>query len=269
MRLRESRSEEIGRDLLNVVAGSIVGFGIGLLLSRQAPRQRGAELRDRLKGAVRRLRPARKERLLHEQEDLDRLEELTVDEFLQDEVLSERAIDIGAITAGIIELTGTVESEEEAERAVSVARRVPGVDTVVNRLDIQEHGHTITRRRLDPDDLEATFAHQEARVGGMGRRRQGLETEPDRPDDSQRMREGALAAADRDQWSEEGYVPVSGRGAETSDLRSPQPTNFREDELDNQDPHGKHADYTLDEPPEALDSSARVGDGDKPGVERM
>src|SRR5919202_827322 len=56
--------------------------------------------------------------------------------FRNDPVLSERAIDIGAIGDGIIELSGWVDSEEEAELATTVARGTPGVDTVVNRLTV-------------------------------------------------------------------------------------------------------------------------------------
>ncbi len=246
MRLRQSREERVSNDLMSALAGAAVGFGIGFLLSRRPPGRRAEELRERVQGAVRRLRPARKERLVHEQEDLDRLEERVLNEFLLDEILSERAIDIGAVTTGIIELTGSVRTEEEAQRAVNLAGRVPGVETVVNRLNVEETGRVSTRRRLDEDELQGTFGPSAGRVGGMGRRRQSPETEPERPDDSQRMRESALAAADREQWSEEGYAPVSGRAGETGDLRPPPPTHFREDELDNQDPRGNGADRSLD-----------------------
>ena len=52
------------------------------------------------------------------------------------------------------------------------------------------------------------------------------------------------------------------------DAGDPWQVNFDEDELDNQDPHGKHAAYTLDEPPQELNSAARVGEGMKP-AERL
>ena len=51
---------------------------------------------------------------------------------------------------------------------------------------------------------------------------------------------------------------------------APNPTNFREDELDNQSPFGKHAvaqGNPTDGPPQALNSQSRVGEGMKPGTE--
>lgn len=64
------------------------------------------------------------------------LEEQVLDAFEEDDVLSERAIDIGAVGQGVIELGGTVRSAEEAGRAVGLARGVEGVASVVNRLAI-------------------------------------------------------------------------------------------------------------------------------------
>jgi hypothetical protein len=243
--IRESRSDRLGNDVLSLVVGAAVGLTLGLAVYRisQVPGLNRAEFRERIRGAVRRLRPARMQRLVADQEEMDRLETAVVDEFLRDAILSERPVDIGAISIGIIELSGVVSSEEEAQRAVSTARRVPGVLTVVNRIDVDSEGATGPRPgRLQVDDVSETFAHQEGRVGGMGRRRQGLETEPDRPDDSQRLREGALAAADREQWLDEGYAPISGKSGETSALRDFPETGFTADEMDNQDPAGQRND---------------------------
>ena len=44
------------------------------------------------------------------------------------------------------------------------------------------------------------------------------------------------------------------------------PTRYREDELDNQDPYGKHA-VSTPEQPQAMHSHSRVGEGLKPGTE--
>lgn len=202
-----------------------------------------------------------------EQDDMDRLEGDVLDGLLQDPVLRDRGIDIGAISPGIIELSGSVHTEEEAVRAVALANRITGVRTVVRRLDVEEGGRRVlgARRDLDPEDLEATFARLEGRVGGMGRRRQGAQTEPDRRDDSQHMRENALAAADREQWADEGLVGRSSSGdTRPSDREGPR--RFAEDEMDNQDPHGKYAKRTLDSPPEDLNSASRVGEPPKPGT---
>ena len=56
--------------------------------------------------------------------------------FRNDPILAERAVDIGSIGEGVIELAGWVEDEGEAKHAVTIARGVPGVDTVVNRIAI-------------------------------------------------------------------------------------------------------------------------------------
>src|SRR6185503_2948852 len=66
----------------------------------------------------------------------EELEERVLEAFRNDPILSERAVDIGSVEDGIIELTGVVNSDDEAHQAVVVARGVPGVDTVVNRLVI-------------------------------------------------------------------------------------------------------------------------------------
>src|SRR6266550_2782460 len=65
------------------------------------------------------------------------LEERVLEAFRNDPILSERAVDIGAVEDGIIELTGWVNSDEESHQAVVIARGVPGVETVVNRLAVR------------------------------------------------------------------------------------------------------------------------------------
>jgi hypothetical protein len=256
------------RETATFVLGAIGGLTLGVIISRLLPHApSGAEFLDRAQGVARRLRPARLRRLAPDQEALDRLEGAVLDAFLSDGVLGERAVDIGAISVGIIELSGSVFSEEEAHRAVSLANRIPGVRTVVNRLEVSDRTpRGSLRRPLDEDDVDATFSHHEGRVGGMGRRRQSARTDPDRPDDSQYRREEALAAADRDQWAEEGFAREVSETQARPEVQAAGRTRFDEDELDNQDPHGKHADRTLDSPPEELRSGTRVGEGLKPGT---
>ncbi len=65
------------------------------------------------------------------------LEERVLEAFHNDPVLRERAIDIGAIGSGVVELTGWVQSPGEIGHAVTIARGVPGVDTVVDRLTVR------------------------------------------------------------------------------------------------------------------------------------
>src|SRR5690606_18086143 len=78
------------------------------------------------------------------------LEEATVQALREDERAGNRAIDVAALGDGIIELTGTVATDDEARRAVEVAQAVDGVHTVVNRLTVGEVEQRLvqTRRRF-------------------------------------------------------------------------------------------------------------------------
>jgi hypothetical protein len=112
----------------------------------------------------------------------EELEERVLEAFRNDPILSERAIDIGAVENGIIELTGWVNSDEEAHQAVVVARGTPGVDTVVNRLTIRTEEDLLDEaaHRYEDGDATLTERHWEGQQLGTGRRRQGNSTEIDR-----------------------------------------------------------------------------------------
>lgn len=271
---RESDQREFGTEALPFVVGAIGGLALGLLLSGRARPQGaltlGGELRQRARGAAARLRPARRHKLIGEQTELTSLEDAVLDAFLTDEVLRERGIDVGAISRGIIELSGSVWTEKEADRAVHLAGRVAGVDTVVDRLEIENEVRHLEaiRRRRENGDPALTETRWEGRRIGMGTRRQGRETDPDRPDDSQHQEERALEEADRDQWTSEGLAAKNPRMTERpDDERAGNRSRYREDQLDNQDPHGKHGTRTLDRQPQELNSAARVGEAPKPGTE--
>ena len=102
--------------------------------------------------------------------------------FRNDPILCERAIDIGSISDGVIELAGWVENDEESRHAVTIARGVPGVDTVVNRIALgdEEERFEDTARRFREGDAALNEARWEGRGVGTGRRRQGTSDEPDR-----------------------------------------------------------------------------------------
>ena len=110
------------------------------------------------------------------------LEERVLEAFSNDPILQERPIDIGAISEGIIELTGWVNAESEVAHAVTVARGVPGVDTVVNRVAVrpEEELRDATARRYEEGDPTLTEAHWEGQSVGTGKRRQGNSSEFDR-----------------------------------------------------------------------------------------
>ncbi|MFL5578939.1 MAG: BON domain-containing protein [Gemmatimonadaceae bacterium] len=112
----------------------------------------------------------------------EELEERVLEAFRNDPILAERAVDIGAVGEGIIELTGWVHAENEADHAVTLTRGVPGVETVVNRLAIRREEDELTRtaQRVAEGDPALTEARWEGQGIGTGRRRQGNSAEPDR-----------------------------------------------------------------------------------------
>lgn len=79
--------------------------------------------------------------------DVLTLESRVLDAFHNDPVLVERAIDIGAIAPGVIELTGWVHTPEEVKHALIIARGVPDVQHVVDQLAVRQP--TRSRRATD------------------------------------------------------------------------------------------------------------------------
>jgi len=265
---------EGGRDNgLLVALGAAGGMALGLWLTnavRQEPvRQGAARLRDRAREAARGWSgPAPLQRPQHERNALEELEDAVLDAFLRDPVLSERGVDVGCISPGIIELSGSVHGADEAERAVRAARGVAGVATVVNRIDVDNDARR-PRRVVESTATEDHMAGEwTGRNIGMGQRRQGIETENRGGiDDSRHMREVALEQTDRAQFEDEDLAhsqPLMGSRPGHGDPAAG--LNYSEDELDNQSPYGKHA-VPTPEQPQALHSQARVGEGLMPGVE--
>ena len=112
----------------------------------------------------------------------------------QDGELSRRPIDVDAIAEGVIELSGSVRTRAESERAVGVAQGSHGVYTVVNRLvveDEEEHRRETRQRREDGAPELNSRSHSGMGVG-MGTRRQSPDTDPDRPNDKQKILEREL-----------------------------------------------------------------------------
>lgn len=267
--------EEPPRHRLAYALGALGGLALGMVLKRTVEQLAGRPATDeasapapsRAASAPPRP-PAQPRRASRDQDQLMLLEDAVLDAFLDDRLLSERGIDVGVISRGIVELSGTVFSRDEAVHAVAVAQGVEGVSTVVNRMEVEAQ-----RGRLHPQlDANEGFAMSGEWTGhqsGMGSRRQGDETDPRRRDDSHHQREVALEQADRAQFEDEG-VHSQPRVSDPHDGPAPNRTNFRDDELDNQSPYGKHAvpqGSETDGPPQAFNSQSRVGEGLKPGVE--
>jgi hypothetical protein len=264
MRVFREPETDYTREGLTFALGAVGGLAVGLLLSRRSPgqaasslghdlRERAREAGERARSAVRRIEPGRLRRMAREQGEFAELEDAVLDSFFADSILSERGVDVGAISHGIIELSGSVWSEEEADRAVRLANAVPGVRTVVNRLEIENESRPRLTSRRDvngnADGNVTSIQREVSRTGGMGTRRQSPLTDPDRNDDSQRMEQRALYRADRDQWVDEGFAARSPQSTSHSDGAAESPAGFSDDELDNQDPRGRNSRLTLESRP--------------------
>ena len=176
---------------MSVAAGALVGFVAGAFFAQRAGGF-GA-LTSKLRGVLGRAGAEDLDTDEFEQEDDEfygegdetyvgaSLEENVLEAYMNDPILSERAVDIGEIGEGIIELAGWVETEEEAEHAVTLARGVVGVDTVVNRLNVGEEEEQLEENfeRYNGDGGTDT-ARWEGQQVGTGARRQGSSAEIDR-----------------------------------------------------------------------------------------
>ena len=170
------------------------------------------------------------------------LEERVLEAFNNDPILAERAIDIGSIGKGVIELAGWVDNDDEAEHAMTLARGVPGVETVVNRLlvDDEEEQLDDTVRRFKDGDAALSGSHWEGQQVGTGKRRQGSSDEMDRHADpkpvledrwlnsSEAVRNSAedidAISAERRKKSEKSEKGAKGlKGAPKADRAEPQP----------------------------------------------
>ncbi len=117
-------------------------------------------------------------------DDGEALEERVLEAFRNDPILSERAVDIGAVGRGIIELTGFVQADAESHNAVVLTRGVPGVVTVVNRLEVREDEARFEQNAAQYEAGDAPGgAMWEGMQMGIGRPRQGTSKDPGRHSD--------------------------------------------------------------------------------------
>lgn len=195
-RYRDDEESSTGT-VLGVLAGAVAGFAVGMLVAQRVGGMSGLASKLRRRGSTSEgrggSRYAPRDEEDEELEDFDEdeleseeydesLEERVLEAFRNDPILAERAIDIGSISDGVIELAGWVEDEDEAQHAVTIARGVPDVDTVVNRIAIgdEERRFEEAARRVRQGDTALTEARWEGRRVGTGRRRQGTSEDPDR-----------------------------------------------------------------------------------------
>lgn len=193
---RYREEESSGGSALLIVAGALAGLAAGVLIAQRfgGVSAIAGRVRSRLAGGAVDTGDWRGTEDDIEEEEQDyaeeggfaagdnELEERVLEAFLNDPIMSERAVDIGAVGEAIIELTGWVYTDDESDHAVTLARGVPGVETVVNRLDVRAEEDEIeeNRRRFESGDPALTEARWEGNRVGTGRRRQGNSQEPDR-----------------------------------------------------------------------------------------
>jgi hypothetical protein len=197
LRFEDDDDVSLGGTVTSALLGAVAGFAVGMLVAQrvggftglvESVRRRGRTERDDDEAAG----PVVADDFSEYDDDYDELEdegvpnegleERVLEAFRNDPILSERAIDIGGIGEETIELAGWVNSEQEAEHAVVLARGVPGVETVVNRIavgDVEERIRDHSRRLEEGDDA-LTEARWEGRTIGTGRPRQGTSDDVDR-----------------------------------------------------------------------------------------
>lgn len=211
-RYRDEESSSTGT-IIGVLVGAMAGFAAGMFVAQRVGgfsgltskiRQRGGGRSDEQFRGAHGVMDEEEEFEEYpedelESEDYDEsLEERVLEAFRNDPILAERAIDIGSISDGVIELAGWVEDEAESRHAVTIARGVPGVDTVVNRIAIGDDEERFERaaRRVRDGDPALTEARWEGSRVGTGRPRQGKSDEPGRHADPKVVLEDRWNRAD-------------------------------------------------------------------------
>lgn len=122
--------------------------------------------------------------------ELSSLEKRIVHALRDDPIAGSQAIDVAAVGAGTVELSGIVETPKDARHVVDVVDEVPGVRAVLNRLEIRA-----VETRLKGNQYRRDASNGTRWYGGgvgMGRRRQSFTTDPARPDDHADLLERAM-----------------------------------------------------------------------------
>jgi len=197
IRYRDEESSSTGT-ILGVLLGAVAGFAVGMVVAQRVGGFSGLSKKLRRRGKAVAGNGAQPPQLHAdaevddfddiEDDDIETeaydegLEDRVLEAFRNDPILSERAVDIGSIGDGVIELAGWVETESESQHAVTIARGVPDVDTVVNRIVIgdEERRFEEAAQRVRDGDPSLTETHWEGGGVGTGRQRQGSSGDRDR-----------------------------------------------------------------------------------------
>jgi hypothetical protein len=145
---------------------------------------------------------------------LDRLEESAVDALRRDRLTGGCAIDVAALGPGIIELSGVVPTLEIGQRAARLLHALDGVRTVVNRLETGSLEDRLAENRLRRAQGEPALRERQwyGMSVGTGHRRQSVDSDPGRDDDTveRRTRELDVREADAEDAVSPDAPPGSG-----------------------------------------------------------
>lgn len=199
LRFQDEDESSVAGTVTSVLLGAVAGFAVGMLVAQRVGGFSGLANRMRRGVADGAAEESPGGPLVaddyadfgedYEDDELEsytgegtELEERVLEAFRNDPIMSERAVDIGGIGEETIELAGWVNTDEEAEHAVTIARGVPGVTTVVNRIAVGDEEERIRdhSRRFAAGDDALTEAHWEGRTVGTGKKRQGSSDDIDR-----------------------------------------------------------------------------------------
>jgi hypothetical protein len=135
---------------------------------------------------LRGIRVARHRRSPQSVTELDFLEDAAVDALRRDSLTGVCAIDVAAVSRGIIELSGVVPTHEVGQRATRLLHALPGVRTVISRLEVGSFEERLAdnRQRLARGEPQTRERRWYGVRVGTGRRRQSAETDPPRSDDT-------------------------------------------------------------------------------------
>jgi hypothetical protein len=213
LRFQDEDESSVSGTVTSVLLGAVAGFAVGMLVAQRVGGFSGLAARVRRGlpdglGELAGTQPVVADDYAdyddYEDDELEasagegsELEERVLEAFRNDPVMSERAVDIGGIGESTIELAGWVNTEEEAEHAVVLARGVPGVGTVVNRIAIGDEEERVADHagRFAAGDDDHTEARWEGRTVGTGKRRQGNSSDLDRHADPRVRLEERLTSA--------------------------------------------------------------------------
>jgi hypothetical protein len=141
-----------------------------------------------------------------------------------------QSVDVAAVGAGVIELSGFVDNEQLAHEVVELVDRIPGVHAVFNRMDVRSVEARLQRNRGKSGSSSGTRWYGGS--VGIGRRRQSPATDPQRRDDHAALLVKSLKPNRDDVLSEveemEGTgveIGISRAGPLTTDVPPRKPVN--------------------------------------------